>query len=504
MLALSISDLSKTFAGHTVLHRVSLTVKKGEVHALVGQNGSGKSTFIKVLAGYHSPDDGATAQVHGEPLDLGSAGDADRLNLRFVHQDLGLVDGLSITENVMLGRHYPRRSGVAIDWAAAHSAVDVAIRRTGPALDVHRPVGELGVSDRTRVAISRALPESDAPAVLVLDEPTAALPEADVRELFGTIRRLAAAGHSVVLVTHHLDEVLGISDRVTVLRDGRRVDTVATRDMTTSSLTRLIIGSDLVKDSGRLVEDTSASAPLGPVLEVRDLSGGPIHAMSFGVGAGEIVGVAGLSGSGREHIATMISGAAHREGEITLSGRVVPVMKPRAALDAGMAWVYGERAKYGTFSELDVRSNLTMGSLSRHTRFGRIDARKEQREVESWITDLGIVTSGPRALLSSLSGGNQQKVLVARALRLDPTLLLLDDPTAGIDVGAREQVHHIIERQVNKKTGVLMTSSDSDELARICDRVLIVSRGVIVAELHRAHGLTAHQIDHAQVAGAAA
>ncbi|HEX6656439.1 MAG TPA: ATP-binding cassette domain-containing protein, partial [Ilumatobacter sp.] len=205
MSALEIHHLSKTFAGQVVLHDVSMTVAEGEVHSLVGQNGSGKSTLIKVLAGYHQPDVGASATVHGEQLELGSSHDAHRLNVRFVHQDLGLVNDLSITENIMLGRRYPRRRSGAIDWKAARAVARDVITRAGSSLDVRRTIGELGIADRTRVAIARALPENDDPSIIVLDEPTAALPARDVGQLFGTIRHLTQAGNAVVLVSHHLD-----------------------------------------------------------------------------------------------------------------------------------------------------------------------------------------------------------------------------------------------------------------------------------------------------------
>jgi ribose transport system ATP-binding protein len=499
--ALEIHHLSKTFSGQTVLHDVSLSVAEGEVHSLVGQNGSGKSTLIKVLAGYHEPDEGATATVHGQPLELGSAGEAHRLNVRFVHQDLGLVNDLSITENIMLGRRYPRRRGGAIDWKAARAAARDVIARAGSSLDVRRAIGELGIADRTRVAIARALPENDNPCVIVLDEPTAALPARDVEQLFGTIRHLTQAGNAVVLVSHHLDEILGISDSITVLRDGVRVATVGVKEVNHDSLVRLIIGKELIKGAGR---DEAIAHDGAPMLTVKGLSADSVLAVDAELHPGEIVGVAGLAGSGRELLAAMVTGRLGRRGSVSVAGTEVPSAEPRAALDAGMAWVSGERARYGTFTNLNVRANLTMGDLARHTRAGRVDVKSERTEVRDWIGRLGIVTRGPDVPITSLSGGNQQKVLVARALRLDPRVLVLDDPTAGIDVGAREQVHAIIEQYTTDSMAVLLVSTDSDELARLCDRVLVMVRGVVAAELHRGIDLTAERIDHAQVAGSAA
>lgn len=502
MDALDIRGLSKTFSGHVVLHGVDLTVKSGEVHALVGQNGSGKSTLIKILAGYHSPDRGATATVLGRELELGSAAAADRLNVRFVHQDLGLVNDLSITENIMLGRTYPKIAGIKISWGTARQIARDCIARTGPPIDVNRSVGEFGIAERTRIAIARALPDNDDPALIVLDEPTAALPARDVAALFDTIRGLTAAGNAVILVSHHLDEILGVSDTVTVLRDGTKVTSVATSDVDHDTLTHLIIGSSLVKNVER-PRTARTTAPTN--VEITGLRGTALLDFNASLRPGEIVGVAGLTGSGREEVGALTIGREHRRGgSVTVDSTAVASGDPIGAMSAGMAWICGERARYGVFGDMSLATNVTISDLSPHTTSGRLDRSKEQTEVARWIDDLGIVASGPDAAMTTLSGGNQQKALVARALRLDPSFLVLDDPTAGIDVGAREQVHRIIAEQADASMSVLITSTDSEELARLCDRVLVLSRGQVVAELHRGVDLDASSIDHAQVAGASA
>jgi ribose transport system ATP-binding protein len=500
--ALEIRNLSKTFSGQVVLDRVSLSVAEAEVHALVGQNGSGKSTLIKVLAGYHEPDPGASASVHGQTLHLGSAPDAHHKGVRFVHQDLGLVLELSAVENLMLGRRYPTAFGGRIRWTHARRMTSELVARAGLEIDVRTPVGELGVADRTRLAIARALPDrEDDKVVLVLDEPTAALPARDVDQLFATIRSLRRAGNSILIVSHHLDEVLGIADTITVLRDGKKVAQTAASGTDHDALTHLIVGHELEVSTGRQ-EVTETTGPL--LLRLDHLSGGSVLDVSAMVHQGEIVGVAGLSGSGREALASLITGRLPRTGTVIVDGERVPPSSPRAALDARLASVVGERARFGTFPNLNVRQNLTVGSLSRHVRQGRIDASAERREVRQWIADLGIVTRGTDAPISSLSGGNQQKVLVARALRLSPRVLVLDDPTAGIDVGAREQVHRIIEDNSTEAIAVLLVSTDSVELTRLCDRVLIMSRGRISRELRRGVDLSAEAIDHAQLSGIAA
>ncbi len=502
MNALDIRGLSKTFSGHVVLHGVDHNGKVGVVHAQVGPNGSGKSTLIKILAGYHSPDRGATATVLDQDLELGSASAADRLNVRFVHQDLGLVNDLSITENIMLGRTYPKIAGVKINWGKAKQIARDCLARTGPPINVDRTVGEFGIAERTRIAIARALPDNDDPALIVLDEPTAALPARDVEALFATIRNLAAAGNSVILVSHHLDEILSVSDSITVLRDGVKVACVATSEVDHDRLTTLIIGGSLVKNIER---PRVATGETPATVQITGLEGTALLSFSADLHPGEIVGVAGLTGSGREEVAALTIGREPRSaGTVTINGDTVDAGSPIAAMAAGMAWICGERARFGVFSTMSVGTNLTISDLAPHTVVGRLDHRSERAETARWIDDLGIVASGPDAAMTTLSGGNQQKVLVARALRLEPAFLVLDDPTAGIDVGAREQVHGIITDHASASMSVLITSTDSDELARLCDRVLVMSRGRVVAELRRGVDLDAPSIDHAQVAGASA
>ncbi|WP_239381401.1 sugar ABC transporter ATP-binding protein [Frankia sp. CIT1] len=494
--ALDIRTLSKTFSGQVVLDRVDLTLDEGRVHALVGQNGSGKSTLIKILAGYHRPDPGGSVVVRGVPLQLGAAAAHDA-GIRFVHQDLGLLLDLSAVENLMLGLSYPRGFLGRIRWREARRRAQERVARVGLDIDVRAPVGELGLADRTGLAIARALPEPDqGNAVLVLDEPTAALPAADVDRLLATIRRLRDAGHSVLIVSHHLDEVLDIADRITVLRDGRKAASVDAAGMDHDTLGRLMVGHDLVISAGR--EETAEAA--GPaVLELVGIAGGTVTEVSTTVRRGEIVGIAGLTGSGREALGAMLSGRLPRTGRVSVDGVAVPPARPAAAMAARLAFVPGERARYGTFADLTVRQNLTMGSLRRHVRCGYIHAGSERQEVRRWVDEFGIVTRGVDAPITSLSGGNQQKVLVARALRLSPKALVLDDPTAGIDVKARDQVHGIIERSADAGTAVLLVSTDSEELARLADRVHVLSHGRVARTLRRGVDLSPEAIDHAQV-----
>jgi ribose transport system ATP-binding protein len=495
---LTISSLSKSFAGQLALDRVDLDVQQGEVHALVGQNGSGKSTLIKVLAGYHQPDDGASATVHDAPLELGSAVAAHAAGIRFVHQDLGLVLELSGIENLMLGRSYPVGLGGRIRWSAAREQAQALVERAGLTIDVRRPVGELGLADRTGLAIARALPDASlGSALVVLDEPTAALPNTDVERLFETVRHLREAGNSILIVSHHLEEIFEISDRITVLRDGKKVATTDAASADADSLVRMMVGHDLVVSGGR---SAGQRAEADVVLDLADVAGGTVHGVTAQVRKGEVLGVAGLTGSGREELAAIVTGRLPRTGVVRVAGTEIVAGSPSAGLKAGLALVPGERARYGIFSNFNVRENLTLGSLGRHTFKGRLARRSEAREVQEYISSMGVVTRGPEAPITSLSGGNQQKVLVARALRLDPAVLVLDDPTAGIDVKARDQVHTIVEAAVDGGMSVLLASTDSGELARLSDRVLVLRQGRVVRELVRGDDLSAAAIDQAQVA----
>jgi ribose transport system ATP-binding protein len=499
-MTLRITRLTKSFGGQIALQGVDLSVDYGEVHALVGQNGSGKSTLIKVLSGYHQPDPGAQAELAGRPFQLGSAHAARTAGLRFVHQDLALVLQLSILDNMMLGRTYPVGLGGRIRSRVAAERVSGYLRRVGVDADVRQPIASLGPAERSAVAIARALSDTgSARLLLVLDEPTAALPSDDVSRLLGAIRALRDEGHGILLVSHHLGEILDVADRITVLRDGKVVASVLRSEVDQRRLTELIVGHSAVpagvvsheQELGRLSQD--------PVLRVRSLRGSRVTGLDLDVLPGEIVGVAGITGSGRESLASLITGRLPHQGQVEVAGTVLRPGQPHRVLAAGAAGVPGERARFGVFPNLGVRTNMTISLLGRHRRLGRIDRRRERGEVSDWIERLGIVTQGPDAPIQSLSGGNQQKVLVARALRTRPKLLVLDDPTQGIDIGARAQIHEVIQRCAADGIGILLISTDSDELAQLADRTLILAGGACARVLRRGPAVTAKSIDVSQL-----
>lgn len=496
MPVLDVRRVSKTFDGQAVLREASLKIMPGEIHALVGQNGSGKSTLIKILSGFHTADDGSEAFVKGQALELGSAVAARDAGLRFVHQDLGVVGELTATENVLLGEAYPKGLAGRIRWRDAHALAAERLQRLGLDIDPREIVSELAPAVRAGVAIARATSRWGAESsVLVLDEPTAFLSGSDVATVFEVVRRISSSGQAVMVVTHHLEEVLGLSDVVTVLRDGRVVASEPTRGLDAEILTRLIVGQEIPRASRK-----RESIDRGEyVLRATGLRGRTVADFSINVGAGEIVGIAGHNGSGREAVAALIGGREPRvAGQVVVDGAEVRSGEPRAAIAAGIALVPGERT-LGIFADQNLRQNLTVAAHRRHVIAGRISVRRERSEAQEWIDALGIVTRGPDAPIRTLSGGNQQKVLIARALRRSPMVLLLDDPTVGIDVGARSQIHEVIADRAAQGAGVVLVSTDTEELVRLADRVLIMVRGRVVAELSRGSELTVEAIDAAQL-----
>ncbi len=494
---LRIEHLSKTFPGQVALSDVSLDVEAGEVHALVGQNGSGKSTLIKVLAGYHQPDPtGATAVVAGKPLTLGDGHAAAAAGIRFVHQDLGLIGGMNAVENIALTTGYITGLAGRIRWREELQRTREALDALGLAhIDLKAPVDSLPPSHRTAIAIARALVGWEQGAnLLVLDEPTATLPGDDVTRLFEVVHRLKQRGVSILYVSHHLDEVFELADRVTVLRDGVRVATAPVAQLDHGSLVELIVGHRI--DAAAATEAGTAGTP---ILIVRGLEGGTVHGIDLDVMPGEIVGLAGVTGSGREHVLGLIAGQTPRDhGEVLLDLTPIENYRPRQALKAGIAFVPAERGLRGTLAPMNVRENVSISDLSPHVRRGRLRRRSEVGETSEWVDRLSIKTTGTEASIGSLSGGNQQKVMFSRALRLAPKLLLLDEPAQGVDIGAKDQLHSLVEQAAAEGVAAVVASTDTDELVRLCHRVVVLVDGRVVATLSGA-AITAERIEHTQL-----
>jgi ribose transport system ATP-binding protein len=475
---LEVRALSKTFAGTRALDKVDFDVRPGEVHALVGQNGSGKSTLIKVLSGFHAPDPGGAVELDGEPLQLHATAASRAAGLRFVHQDLGLVGTLDTVENLALGRGYECAFGGRIRWRQARREATARMRALGYDFDVRRPVAELGAAERTGIAIARALHQWQEARVLVLDEPTAALPRHEVAVLFEAVRRVRAQGLGVVYVSHRLDEVFDIGDRVTVLRDGRRVASTEVRELDEERLVSLMVGD--VKLKPPRVREAARS---DVVLSAEGICGVVVDNVDLSVRAGEVVGIAGLTGSGREEILPLVFGSVSRHGDVAVRGRTV-APSPAASKRAGMALVAADRHASGSVTSMTVRENCTLTDLRRHSTGPALLRRShERREVAEWIAMLDVRPPRTEALFAALSGGNQQKIVLAKWLRLEPAVLLLDEPTQGIDVQVKATIHALARDVAAKGAAIVIASSDDAELCDTCDRVLVMRDGRFVGEV---------------------
>ena len=476
--ALTVTNMSKSFAGPRVLNDVSLSVEPGEIRALVGENGSGKSTLIKILAGFHLPDEGS-AEVDGEPLPLGRGEASEALGLRFVHQDLGLVNNLDAVDNIALGVGYPSFRG-RIRWRQERKRTRAALADLGYKFDVRRPAGSLAMSERTALAVARALAPRQTPAkVLILDEPTANLPAAEAQRLFALARRVADSGVAVMFVSHHFDEVFELAQSVTVLRDGRHVITRPVPGLTEDQHIELVIGRQLE----HVVHDAKAAERRDVVLQVTGLGCDVLNNVDMIVHAGEIVGVAGITGSGRDEVATALFGGADRAGEVTINGTEVPKQRPDRAMALGMGLVPAERHANAAFMTETLRENITVVGTSLHWRNGILRKGRERSDVAVWLDRLDVRPPNTEFTMSDLSGGNQQKVVLARWLRMNPKVLVLNEPTQGVDVGAKSDIHKLIDEAAAQGTAVLVISTDHEELVRLCHRVLVLRRGKIADEI---------------------
>ena len=477
--ALSVQGLAKSFGGAKALRGVNVEIAPGEIHALVGENGSGKSTLVKSLSGFHTPDPGGIVRVGGNDLTFGDPDASRAAGLRFVHQDLGLVEELSCTENLALGRGFTTGFGRRIHWRAEHEAAKQALNSLGYQIDVRRPIGRLSVSERTAVAIARATSTQHGHThLIVLDEPTVNLPKAEIDRMLDLFRVIRDRGVALIFISHHLDEIFELADRVTVLRDGEVVASRAVAELDQDSLIELMLGRSL-----RTVQGLRASSAGAPVLTATGVSGQVVRDVSFTVHAGEVVGIAGITGSGRDELARLISGGERFTGRVEVDGRSLPTNRPDAFIRAGVVAVPADRKPNAVLPEHTVRENITISDLSPYLSWGALRRSAERSDVRTLLDNFDIRPANQEGLIGSLSGGNQQKVMLARAMRLHPRVLLLDEPTQGVDVGAQAEVHRLIRSSVAEGLGVLACSSSSEELSEIADRVLIMRGGRVVNEL---------------------
>ncbi len=480
---LEVRDVTQRFPGVVALDRVSLSLESGEVHALVGENGAGKSTLIKVLTGVYQPEEGQIL-YRGEPVTFARPLDARAAGISTIYQEVNLVPLLSVARNLFLGHEPTNRLGL-VDFGALHDSAADLMQRYGIDVDVRRPLGELALGIQQMVAIARAVAADH--RVVIMDEPTSSLEPREVEKLFEIIRLLRRDRVAVVYVSHRLEEVFRICDRVTVLRDGRVVHVGPLRDLSRLELVSKMLGRDIAdvrRARTRFAErDPETDAP--PVLEATGLTRRHLlDHVSVAVHAGEVVGLAGLLGSGRSETAKAIYGAQQiDEGRVTMEGSPIPPGSPRAALRAGVALIPEDRKAEGIVPTLSVRDNIVLAALPALSRAGFVSKRRQEAVVRRLMDRLRIKASSPDQPVSELSGGNQQKVLVARVLCMDPKILLLDDPTRGIDVGAKAEMQALISELAEAGLGVLLISSELEEVVEGSDTVVVLRDGAVAGTL---------------------
>ena len=472
-------NICKAFGGAVALRGVSLSVARGEIHALLGENGAGKSTLIKCIAGTPSRDAG-TIVVDGRSLPMGhSAEAAAEAGLAFIHQEGTLIEDLTVEENIAIVEGYPQRFGL-IDWRAVRRRARVAMDALGVSLNPGTKVAELPIASRTAVAIGRALALSA--KLLVLDEPTASLASKEVATLFATLRRISARGQAIVFVSHRLDEVYDLCDRVTVLRDGANVGSARTKDLSRRELVSMICGHEVT-----FVAKSAATTMGTRVLDVRGLEGETIAPFDFSAGAGEIVGFTGLSDAGHYELGKMLFGSAPIiAGDVTLNGKRFAPRSPAEAMAAGVGYVPADRNLEGLAREMTLTENLFLNPAHGTTAMAGTDwlgARREVAEAQKLLQRFTVRPPAPQAPVTSLSGGNAQKVLLARWLSGKARLLIMNDVSVGVDIGAREEIYAAIREAAKAGAAIMIITSDFEEIENLCSRAFVLVRGVPRREL---------------------
>lgn len=486
---LELEGVRKYFGPVAALKSGSLTVYPGSIHALVGENGAGKSTLVKVVAGVHRRD-GGVFRLKSEDVDFTSTSGSKAAGVAVIYQEPTLFPDLSVTENIFMGRQ-PHGRGRRIDRTAMYAEATSLFERLGVHIDPRRPALGLSIADQQIIEIAKAI-SLDA-SLLIMDEPTAALSGVEVERLFAVARSLRDEGRALVFISHRFDEVFALCDTVTVMRDGEYIATEDVADTTVDEMVALMVGREV----GNLFPKTPAEAG-ETVLEVERLTtAGIFHDITFDVRAGEIVGLAGLVGAGRSEIVRAVFGIDEYEsGRVLLHGQEIPPRRPRASIAAGMAFIPEDRRRQGLVTESSVTRNVAGVIRSSLTKAGLLTTRAETQAAAPWAAKLEVKTGALDMTASTMSGGNQQKVVIAKWLATNPSLLIIDEPTRGIDVGTKAEVHRLLSDLAGQGIAILMISSELPEVLGMADRVLVVCEGRLTADLPRSEA-TPESVMHA-------
>jgi len=481
-LLVEMAGITKEFPGVHALDNASFELRRSEVHALVGENGAGKSTLMKILAGIYSPDAG-TIRVGGREVTITNPREAQALGISIIHQELNLMPHLTVAQNIFIGREPRGRLPFVVDDPALNRMTAELFERLHLRLNPRTRVADLAVAQQQMVEIAKAL--SFNAEVLIMDEPTAALTDTEIDELFRVIRDLREHGVGIVHISHRLEELKQISDRVTVMRDGRYIATMPIVEAPIPTIINLMVGRAIYEEARAAPEAAAEEV----VLEVRGLNRGRVvRDVSFSLRRGEILGVAGLVGAGRTEVARTIFGADPKEsGEIYVHGRKVDIRSPADAVHVGIGYLSEDRKRYGLATGMDVETNLVLASLRKFlASFGRINTRRTRSIAESNVKRLSIKTPSIRQKVRNLSGGNQQKVVIGKWLTADTDIMIFDEPTRGIDVGAKSEIYHLLNELARQGKSIIMISSELPEILRMSHRIIVMCEGRITGELNGA------------------
>ncbi len=483
MPKLTLSGICKRFPGVVALDRVDFSVESGEVVALIGENGAGKSTLMKILGGVYQPDEGEL-RIDGQPVTIRSVGDAARHGIGFVHQELNNLDNLDVGANLFLGRE-PRFGGplMLVDRAKIAAESRPFLRRLGLGVDPRTPLRQLSLAQQQMVEIAKALSQNA--RFLILDEPTSSLTLSETDKLLSTVKDLRGQGVGIVYITHRMGEIMQIADRVVALRDGKNAGSLAREQISHDNMVRLMVGREL---KNFYVQGTQAAGAAEARLAVRGLvtRANPGHAVSFEVRAGEILGFSGLVGAGRSEVAQALFGVdPPLAGDVRVDGKPLETRSARAAINAGIYLVPEDRRRTGLLTELTIRENITLPALWRYSVAALIQRRRENSVAARSVEKLRVKTPSLETKARNLSGGNQQKVVLAKWLSLDPKVLIVDEPTRGIDVGAKAEVYRLLRDLADRGVAIMVISSDMEEVLGISDRIAVMHEGEIAGFLNR-------------------